>query len=211
MVLGNDIENVGAVVAGKDFTGTFDGCGYAVKGIQMTGAALIGSLWGGTIKNVAFIDMVQTSSASNVSLVTTNYGTIDNIYLSGVIYATSAICNTIATNSSPALSGTISNVIVKAEWDENSTSAWKTGESSGLICQGGNTVDGFSNCYGISSSVAHLYGISWSFTKGDANLYMQDDGLLTALNGQLPTGFNSYWKIDANGITFGGTTVISAS
>ena len=76
--------------ANNRFTGSFDGNGYVINNIIINSTLMDQGLFGviaeeGTIRNVALCDIILNGSTNAGSQAGTNYGTIENGYVTGLI------------------------------------------------------------------------------------------------------------------------------
>ena len=211
-VLGNDIEfngifkgfcnytQCGSYLTGTPdtlgFVGTFDGQGHTINNISFTndqseGASFISLLGAkGVLKNIAFTNVAQTAGGGCV--VSSCYGTVENVFVEGVIDNTLTWSGSYSTllvsdvadvgtvkNCVAILSGTgseINNYETKAEAIEI---AIKTAKENALIenVQAVGVVSNYSNLSGVSyyeniqalanakNTIAGNFGEEWDVSE----------------------------------------------
>lgn len=70
------------------FSGTFDGGGYTIYGLEIKGGSgFLSNISGGTVRNVNFADVKAVFNESGAVIAACNYGYIENCGVSGSIYA----------------------------------------------------------------------------------------------------------------------------
>ncbi len=81
-----DTKDYFAVNKSVGLTGTFDGNGYTISNLLMYGHGLFYNIYGGTIKNVAFINVEIKSWNTRNALFGLNFtkGSLDNVYIKTV-------------------------------------------------------------------------------------------------------------------------------
>ncbi len=207
MVLDNDIEWDTSVNYSRTqnvaLTGTFDGKGYAVKDFTINASGIYYQIQGGTIKNVAFLNVKNISSYGLFANETANMK-FDNV---AVTYKASGAGGLVG-----MMSGT-TEVLIKDTiivYNEIATSA-----TAGVIaCTYKSTTKmTLTNSYFVSDGkpfkTQNTYDTSGIYTKLQANISKDIDGLKTASNSLKDFNLN-YWTIDASGnICFGGEIVVN--
>ena len=180
------------------FSGTFDGRGYAIKNIKVGSYGIFGYLGSsGVIKNVALINASQVEIGGSLLVAYSWAGTIENVFVQGT---TGGIGGILYNDNGSTVK--VKNCIAIVD----STNSGNWGLDRGAVvanASNGSKANAQYN-YAISSNFAGSFGTD------STNLYTSTSGLLTALNGQLPSGFNSYWSFNANGeLCFGNNVVIA--
>lgn len=190
------------------------------------GAAFIGKLTG-TLKNIGFVNLrtklvadeatyfntactraIEKITDTQISsgLVSTNQGTLENIYLDMKIYKKSYgayCCGALVGN---AEKGTIKNCIVKSEKDYS-----VTGYKAPLTP--GNYID-FGAVIGINSNttITNVFAVSSSLTKFNAKdstntvSYTNVADLVSAKSAEIGA-FGGYWTLNGTELKFGSTVI----
>ena len=148
----------------QGYRGTFDGKGFAIKGLTYSDAngirvALFGYLDGGTVRNLGMKDVSFTGKNYVGAVVGENHGTVENCYNTGSITGTNTIGGVVGGGS-----GTV-------------TDCYNTGVISGGTNLGGVVGSGsgtVTNCYNtgdISSNNAYVGGIVGYIQSTVGNCY----------------------------------------
>ena len=205
IVLGNDIQNVGEYAHTRtdefQFSGTLDGRGRAINGIELKDYGLIRQLSAlGEIKNLAIINAKSTLTNSGTILCGWNYGKIDNVFISGVAEGPSGAV--------VACIGSIENVVVNVEGVGGD---YVAGGSFGLICGLGTACASVNNCYGITATSAPgLYANPAWAALGNENMYASEEAFLNAAADIVPS-LGKYFTIKDGSLYFGNNAVIKAA
>ena len=205
IVLGNDIQNVGEYAHTRTdefhFSGTLDGRGHAIIGIELKDYGLIRQLSAlGEIKNLAIINAKSTLTDRGTILCGWNYGKIDNVFISGVAEGPSGAV--------VACIGSIENVVVNVEGVGGN---YVAGGSFGLICGLGTACASVNNCYGITATSAPgLYANPAWAALGNENMYASEEAFLNAAADIVPS-LGKYFTIKDGSLYFGNNAVIKAA
>ena len=123
-----DITNVLTTIGSNDFTGTFDGCGHTISGLNFnsTFSALFAQN-SGTIKNLGILNATIAEGASG-NICQTNSGTIESCYFMGTKGSQSAggIC--------PTNNGTMTKCYYLADVDNGNGGKTEEQFKSGEVC-----------------------------------------------------------------------------
>ena len=205
IVLGNDILNAGEYAHTRtdefQFSGTLDGRGHAISGIELKDYGLIRQLSAlGEIKNLAIINAKSTLTDKGTILCGWNYGKISDVFISGTAEGPSGAVI--------ACIGSIENVVVNVEGVGGN---YVAGGSFGLICGLGTACVFANNCYGITAtSVSGLYANpAWS-ALGSENLYASEEAFLNVAAEVAPS-LGKYFTVKDNNLYFGKNAVIKAA
>lgn len=207
IILGNDLYDVtytesSVFATSNRFRETFDGKGYKVENLTMTGVRSLFWATGPTtvIKNIALINVTHTAPAGNTAIITYQQagGTIDNVFVSGTTNCPQAVVNGLTANNNTV----ISNSVFMLETSSQETNTYAFGTTLGTI----------SNAFVVSETLTDMVN-NGSTTVSGGGIYATASALWSEIAGQLPSGFDGdVWSIDADGnVKFGNTVVIEAA
>mgnify|MGYP001851233293 CR=1 FL=1 len=218
-ILGADIdlsesEHVfGGTVKGGNFAGTFDGQGYAIKGMTTGDRGLFNTIDAdGVVKNVAFIDaysnthQVADANVPNGSKVIAHYsyGTLDNVFVSASVgWGPWDYSGIIGRNY-----GTISNSVFVAEARNDGTgnANWNT---NGSVLGYVDSTARYSNVIIVTAST-NIYRTGTAQVDGvpaGCTLYRSEQ---LASRDDLAAFSPDYWSKNADGETLFGDEVVVA-
>ena len=195
---GETFKNENITADAITFNGTFDGRGFAIKNVNVGSNGIFGYLGSaGVIKNLALINATQGEIGGSLLVAYSWAGTIENVFVQGT---TGGIGGILYNDNGSTVN--VKNCIAVVD----STNSGNWGLERGTVVA--NASDGSkANAqynYAVSSN------FSGSFGTDNNNLYASNSDLLTALNGQLPSGFNAYWSFNVNGdLCFGANVVVA--
>lgn len=219
-ILGADIdlsesEHVfGGTVKGGNFAGTFDGQGYAIKGMTTGDRGLFNTIDAdGVVKNVAFIDaysnthQVADANVPNGSKVIAHYsyGTLDNVFVSASVgWGPWDYSGIIGRNY-----GTISNSVFVAEARNDGTgnANWNT---NGSVLGYVDSTARYSNVIIVTAST-NIYRTGTAQVDGvpaGCTLYRSEQ--LASRAEDLANFSSRYWSKDADGAFLFGDEVVVA-
>lgn len=133
-----------------EFSGTFDGKGYCIRNLKVTGGHKVGLLGeimvGAHVTNLAVVDVNVAGSGSRVGgLAGVNNGTVNNCYTTGIVVGKSSVGGLIGFNDSGSLS--------------NCYSAGSVSGSSNIGGLAGENRASIANCYASSVTASENHGI----------------------------------------------------
>ena len=164
VVLTADITLSGTWTPKETFSGVFDGCGYSISGLYMTGsdAGLIATLDGGTVKNLFITDATLGSGGEyKGSVAAVSYGgTVKNVYSDAIILGTGHCGGMIGALLSNSASDELK---IEGCWFDGSVTlsggdAMYAGGMIGDLADGGNDTVRITDCLNsgaISTPYAH--------------------------------------------------------
>jgi len=167
------------------FTGSFDGNGYTISNVTLSGNAMFWGVENAIIKNVAFVNVNRSGNVTGSVLVWNSYGanTIENVYLKATYDNTN-----VGTASALICEGkdfTLNNVIVDVEF---STADKTTAINYHEGCFAGD------NVYVISSTAKSF--CTCETHQGAVGMYASADALKSAISANSLASFSSdYWDI----------------
>ena len=239
-VLTNDIDMAGysysiAVIpySGLSFAGSFDGQGFVIGNLTITGSndyvGLFGSTYAAEIKNVGIVDCDITGYQMVGALAGVNGGSITNCYSTGQVNGYRQVAGLIGYNgegivkncySSCEVNGTMDYVggLVGYNWYGNIASSFSTGSSSGRLNTGGllgdNMQGSVNNCYaaGAVTGLVNIGGLV-GFNDGGSIANCYSTGLISAsayFGGLCGYQYESsasiedcFWDVNTSGTTTG--------
>ncbi len=186
----------------KDFAGILDGQGHTVKGIKIqynSNNAYATNLFksnSGTIRNIAFEYSIVAANGSQNALISTNTGTIENVYAKATVtkVRTQGYNSPFVANNDGA-SAVVKNCIVDVTLAGSITSL---DASHGAVVSLNNNGAKVANCYYKVTGVS-MPGIAYPW--GGTN----STEVLSATVTTLPAsdGWASYWSISSGTVKFG--------
>jgi uncharacterized repeat protein (TIGR02543 family) len=153
------IGNFTSVTDNTPFTGSFDGAGYSISGLNISTVAnyqgMFGYISGATVKNLALVSVSITSTAANIGGVAgfiKGSALVENCYVTGSVSGDTSVGGVVGENEE----GTVKNCYVTADVT-GSFVGGVVGSNSGTI----------KNCYATGNITAN----SNNYTGGVVGMY----------------------------------------
>ncbi len=218
--LANDITLTSDWVPIVSFSGTLDGGGYTISGLNVPGSStpnlggIVNSLKAGaTIKNLNVNGSVTSNYASNArvgGIVGYNYGTVENCTFSGSVTGSKmqfadngAIGGIVGLNQSGTITGCINNADVSGQGRDRLFVGGITGSNHGTLanCTNTGTISGT-----LTDGGANQYcGEIWGSTKWET-----DGGYVGGIAGDTTANAANTGNTNAGEVIYNDTTVVEA-
>ena len=205
IVLDRDIENVGEYAHTRtdefQFSGTLDGRGHVISGIELKDYGLIRQLSPlGVIKNLAVVNAQSTMLNSGTILCCWNYGRISDVFIEGTACGPAGAV--------VACMGEIENAVVNVQGVGGD---YVAGGSFGLLCGLATACVSAKNCYGITAAnVAGLYADpAWTGQAKDS-VYDSEEAFLKVAP-EIVASLGNYFGFADGNLYFGKNAVIKAA
>ena len=217
--LANDITLTSDWVPIVSFSGTLDGGGYTISGLNVPGSStpnlggIVNSLKAGaTIKNLNVNGSVTSNYASNArvgGIVGYNYGTVDNCTFSGSVtgskmgYSNNGAIGGIVGRSDGTITGCINNADVSGQGKNDLYVGGITGSNHGALanCTNTGTISGT-----LTNEGANQYcGEIWGSTKWET-----DGGYVGGIAGDTTANAANTGNTNAGEVIYNDTTVVEA-
>ena len=217
--LANDITLTSDWVPIVSFSGTLDGGGYTISGLNVPGSStpnlggIVNSLKAGaTIKNLNVNGSVTSNYASNArvgGIVGYNYGTVDNCTFSGSVtgskmgYSNNGAIGGIVGRSDGTITGCINNADVSGQGKNDLYVGGITGSNHGALanCTNTGTISGT-----LTDGGANQYcGEIWGSTKWET-----DGGYVGGIAGDTTENAANTGNTNAGEVIYNDNTVVEA-
>ena len=217
--LANDITLTSDWVPIVSFSGTLDGGGYTISGLNVPGSStpnlggIVNSLKAGaTIKNLNVNGSVTSNYASNArvgGIVGYNYGTVDNCTFSGSVtgskmgYSNNGAIGGIVGRSDGTITGCINNADVSGQGKNDLYVGGITGSNHGALanCTNTGTISGT-----LTDGGANQYcGEIWGSTKWET-----DGGYVGGIAGDTTANAANTGNTNAGEVIYNDQTVVEA-
>ena len=218
--LANDITLTSDWVPIVSFSGTLDGGGYTISGLNVPGSStpnlggIVNSLKAGaTIKNLNVNGSVTSNYASNArvgGIVGYNYGTVDNCTFSGSVTGSKmgysnngAIGGIVGLNQSGTITGCINNADVSGQGRDKLFVGGITGSNHGTLanCTNTGTIRGTLTNEGANQYCGEIWGSETWKTNG---------GYVGGIAGDTEENDANTGNTNAGEVIYNDTTVVEA-